>query len=233
MAQIGLVLVPKLTFISDTHNYETKLTAAIIEGGRPDVLVHCGDCTDGGTTQELKSVAAWFKMLKQKDYVGEIVLVAGNHDRGLRSPSNQALFTRIGIHYLQDSAVTLHGLRFYGSPWSGFMSEWGFQLPSEDGGPGPYVWESIPSNTDVLVTHSPPAYIRDEDGGVRWGCPYLRKRIDEGYLKPRVHAFGHVHTQHGITVNDSTLFLNASSWKGERRWMNLPISVELGLKPAT
>jgi Icc-related predicted phosphoesterase len=59
-------------------------------------------------------------------------------------------------------------------------------------------WEKIPSDCDVLVTHTPPFGILDEcvHGG-RVGCDQLRRCLDEGIISPRLHIFGHIHEQYG------------------------------------
>lgn len=211
----------KLTIISDTHLYQGKLTTQIKEA-RPDVLVHCGDMTDSGSREELGLVAEWFGMLKRKEYVGEVVLIAGNHDRALQTTGAEGLFLKHNLYYLEDSEVTLHGFKFYGSPWTHNLKDWGFQYSHEQG-PGPAIWNQIPDDTDILVTHSPPQGIRAFDER-DWGCPHLLARVKT--VKPRAHLFGHVHGKYGITHTQDTLFVNASSWTGQQRVMNAPTTLE-------
>lgn len=211
-----------MTVISDTHLCEGKLTAHI-KKARPDVLVHCGDMTDHGTLVEIRPVAEWLGMLKRKDYAGEVIVIAGNHDTFLQDDGG-AVFNGFGLHYLDDSSVTFHGFKFYGSPWTRRFE------PSDEGGfiyergQGAPIWAKIPEDTDILVTHSPPEGIRAEDEGDH-GCPHLLARVKE--VKPRIHLFGHVHIRHGITHTSDTLFVNASSWTNEHKIMNSPVTLDV------
>ena len=50
---------------------------------------------------------------------------------------------------------------------------------------------SIPHETDVLITHTPPKHHLD----LHIGCPSLLSEIWR--VKPRLHVFGHVHSGHG------------------------------------
>ena len=60
----------------------------------------------------------------------------------------------------------------------------------------------IPSDTEILVTHSPPLNILDakaevpHDSKLRHGCPHLRDEV-LGRVKPMYHLFGHNHDGYG------------------------------------
>jgi len=71
------------------------------------------------------------------------------------------------------------------------------------------IWARIPDDTDVLITHSPPANILDlTSRGKHAGCAQLLKRINQ--IKPQLHVFGHIHEAHGCIKQNSTIFVNAS-----------------------
>ena len=55
------------------------------------------------------------------------------------------------------------------------------------------IWSSIPSTTDILITHAPPRHILDDFQG----CAALHSHLWR--VKPTLHLFGHIHTGHGIT----------------------------------
>lgn len=56
--------------------------------------------------------------------------------------------------------------------------------------------EAIPSDTDVLITHSPAYGILDFDDNINYGDEQLLSKVLE--ISPRLHLFGHIHAQHGI-----------------------------------
>jgi hypothetical protein len=82
-------------------------------------------------------------------------------------------------------------VRVYGSPWTPHNGNWAFQYPrSED------VWtRKIPAEVDILVTHGPP---RGHLDLMSWGCLFLLKEVWR--IRPRLHAFGHVHEGVGVEM---------------------------------
>ena len=82
--------------------------------------------------------------------------------------------------YLEDQAVEVEEIQFYGSPWSPHYSGTAFQLVR--GAEMKRVWERIPDTTEFLITHSPPLGVRDKcrrwwGGGVRSGCEDLLTEV--------------------------------------------------------
>lgn len=78
-----------------------------------------------------------------------------------------------------------------------------------------YFWDIIPSDTDILITHSPPKHILDESSaGFHAGCKNLTKKIQD-LKKLKVHFFGHVHHSSGTEENNGINFINASVYNGE------------------
>ena len=58
------------------------------------------------------------------------------------------------------------------------------------------VWDIIPNDTDIVVTHGPPQGILDltenRDGTLEQvGCKSLANRMEK--LQPKLHCFGHIH----------------------------------------
>ena len=54
-------------------------------------------------------------------------------------------------------------------------------------------WNLIPDDTDVLITHGPPAGHRDlTKAGHNAGCVELLQTV-ELRVKPLFHIFGHIH----------------------------------------
>jgi hypothetical protein len=74
------------------------------------------------------------------------------------------------------------------------MSEHAFQYLRGDD-----AWsETIPSDTDILVTHTPPKYHLDLPLPDGLGCEHLLAEVRR--VKPALHVFGHVHWGAGRTV---------------------------------
>jgi Icc-related predicted phosphoesterase len=68
------------------------------------------------------------------------------------------------------------------------------------------VYSAIPSDTQILITHTPPYGILDGDH--HDGCPELRAAVKR--LRPSLHVFGHVHSGYGVEVIEQTTYVNAA-----------------------
>lgn len=209
----------RLVFISDLHN---KLGQ--IDPPPADVLCICGDLTINGTAEELIRFNADLGRIRHK--YKYVVCIAGNHDRLLAEDYYHAksLLTNAS-HYLQDELVELDGVKFYGSPWTITFKHWYFMLNR-----GPQIrqkWDMVPDGVDVLLTHSPPYGIFDKaKDGTNVGCRDLFDKVMK--IKPRIHAFGHVHEDAPGEKNiNGTLFINAVTCDLSFRPVNPPIEVEI------
>jgi Icc-related predicted phosphoesterase len=193
--------MPSLCIISDTHRKHRAVTIPSC-----DILIHCGDFCDFQTEdrQTLGDVDAWFAESPAK----EVVCVGGNHDFLLQSGDYQFAHAR----FLEDSLVEVGGLSIYGSPWCPELFGFAYFAKSEE-----IVerWRRIPTGIDVLITHSPPFGILDHPGIAEGhlGCPHLREELKR--IRPRVHAFGHIHEGHGMEKTPTTCFINASIVAGD------------------
>jgi Icc-related predicted phosphoesterase len=199
----------RIVFTSDCHG---KLPEATLPEG--DVLVISGDVLQNFTRKRavdallqrpaLEKLDQFFATLRYR----KIVLVAGNHDWVFQLEKDARTLLRHAI-YLEDEGCTIDGVTFWGSPWQPEFCDWAFNLPRQ-GDELRRAWEKIPPKVDVLVTHGPPFGILDRpDGdGRNVGCELLRERVR--VVKPRVHAFGHIHGSYGKHHEDGTWFVNAS-----------------------
>lgn len=196
------------------------------------MLVHAGDLTLRGTEPELAAAVAWLVGLPHP----RKVVIAGNHDWLFERQNTQARKMLSAVTYLQDSGVTIDGLRFWGSPWQPWFMDWAFNL--RRGAPLRAKWDLVPEGTDVLVTHGPPQGILDQVAGFvpraisalagrseHVGCEELRVAVRR--LRPRLHVFGHIHEGYGREEHDGTTFVNASSCDGAYRPVNAPVVVDL------
>lgn len=195
----------RLVCISDTHNQH-----AAVDLPDGDVLVHAGDFTDNGRYSEIRGFLIWLGEVAPR--YSHTVICAGNHDFLFeRSPEiTRALLEECasGVIYLQDEAVEIDGVMFYGSPQTPQFYG-AFNVPR--GEAIRQYWDGIPEQTDVLITHTPPFGIQDRPipGGTHLGCEEMRTRI--GALpRLQVHIFGHIHGGYGMAARDGVTFINAS-----------------------
>lgn len=198
----------KLTCISDTHQFHRWMKGQIYDIPEGDVLIHAGDACNRGTREEFIAFAQWFGALPHKNKI----FIPGNHDICLQdSPDSWSPYTiadKYGFTILLDKELILNGIKLYGSPWTSEFYNWAFMLP-RDGKELYDVWQKIPSDTDVLITHGPPFGILDEAGaGKHVGCQHLRDRVD--VVQPKFHVFGHIHYAAGYFDNGTTKFINAA-----------------------
>lgn len=179
----------RLVCFSDTHGRHGDIK--IPEG---DVLIFAGDFTPGTDfkRETLESFLRWFELLPHKYKI----LIGGNHDRVLERIDTSLLSS---IHYLEDSSISIDGIKFYGSPWTPKFFNWAFMLP-RDGVEIRRKWRAIPQNTDVLITHGPPYSVLDYSKGAgSIGCRDLYGHIRDLNLK--AHIFGHIHEGYGRRNN--------------------------------
>lgn len=205
----------RLIAISDTHGKHHEVELPPYQEG--DILIHAGDITRKG---EIATVANFGKWLKSLPYEHKLV-IAGNHDFSFQDERRihvEGILKSAGATYLFDESVTIHGVKFYGSPWQPWFYDWAFNL--QRGSEIARKWRMIPDDTDVLITHGPPS---DNNGGLiqevisglvhenETGCADLLERIRE-LRNLQYHIFGHIHECHGTYLDPSVTcrFINAS-----------------------
>ncbi len=183
----------------------------LLKGG--DLLIIAGDYTG---RDHISQWATFFHWLKLQKYEKKI-LIAGNHDNLMEKgfPKSQkeadelselqAFLEEMGedmqsdFEYLCDSGTEYKGLKIWGSPWSVWFNGVhpkckAFMITESK---LQKKFENIPSDTDILITHTPPYLILDEnDEGKPCGSMQLRHQLDTRVF-PKLHFFGHIHEQHG------------------------------------
>lgn len=184
----------KVVATSDFHGYLPTLPSG-------DLLIVAGDLTIYGEKGELIMFARW---LDDQPFE-HIVVIGGNHDRYLAHKVNP--FKK--AHYLLNSGTEIEGLKIWGSPFTPTFQKWYFM---KDRGPSiRKVWESMPGDLDILVTHGPPYGILDENKrGQKTGCRDLLDAVMR--RPPRYHLFGHIHEAFGSNriLGIPTQFYNCS-----------------------
>lgn len=205
----------RLVAISDTHQAHEYLD---MPAG--DVLIHAGDWTHRGREPEVCSFFNWF--LRQ-DYWHKI-LICGNHDIDCHLKARDVLRGHSNITFLHDTALTLNGIKFYGSPWTPAFYNWGymtfFDKEREE------IWGKIPIDTDVLITHGPPYRIfdRNVEGGA-CGDRQLFEAVMR--VKPKVHIFGHIHESRDHAEIEGTRMYNVCSLDETYKIIRQPVVIDI------
>lgn len=198
----------KIVLIADTHNCTPELPDG-------DILVHAGDGTMMGTTKEVNQFNDWLCTLKNK--YKHILFVPGNHDFLYEQPVI-SWFT-----VLINQEVVIDDVKFWGSPYTVTKFNWAFMKPENELA---NIWNSIPDDVDVLITHGPPKGILDRTiSRENAGSQSLldRSRI----IKPKVHVFGHIHEMYGSKFENGIRYINVSAVNEYYLNVNKPVVVEI------
>jgi len=150
-------------------------------------------------------------------------VVAGNHDLALDEnfpdQSNDEEVTQLRrmlreddkITYLEHESRVLNvegmEIKVFGSPYSPATTSFSSSTSSStqyaafqySPSQAQHLWSSIPSDTTILITHTPPA--GHLDNSAHWtqgGCPALSQALFR--TAPRLHVCGHCHEGRGAQV---------------------------------
>lgn len=231
----------RVVCISDTHTLTPTLPPC-------DLLLHAGDLSNSGSTAEVRAQLSWLG--REGERLGaKVVIIAGNHDLVLdescwdnhgerfSGEADDGVGTA-GVDWgrvtcLQNSSarVEVRGggrrreVHVYGAPQTRKQGNWAFQYGFEQ---ARGVWRgTVPSHTDILLTHSPAKGHRDGVG--RAGCAELLREVWR--VKPLLHVHGHIHSGRGVEVLDYGVVQSAyervvcgeGGWRG---WGLLLVAVE-------
>lgn len=219
----------RICFISDTHSRHESLNNRLPMPDDCDVLVHCGDYSGRGSEEATRNFIQWLDK-QQKERFPYVVFIAGNHDFiAERDPDKfQEILDEVNnpnIYYLNNSEVTIEGVKFWGSPWSPWFHNWAFN--AERGDEIAAIWSQCPDDTDVMITHSPLLNILDKTRrGEHVGCWDLRHQVFNR-IRPKIHSCGHIHEDYGQVEEDGIQFANASICTLSYSPDNDPIILEL------
>ena len=216
----------RLVLISDTHEQHEQVKIPPC-----DILVHAGDLTYRGQKPEIERAVDWLSLQP----AAHVVFVAGNHDWFFERFPEEAetlLKKYPTLHYLENTTVTLMGVKFWGSPYTPRFFDWAFNC---DRGDIQKHWDLIPADTDVLITHGPPQDICDQAAphlnSEHVGCYDLRETVKK--VQPKIHVFGHIHGGYGSQATVGTdwqkkpVYYNASVVNEAYKVVNKPFLVEV------
>jgi Icc-related predicted phosphoesterase len=213
----------KICLISDTHFSLPEIKE------ESDLLLHCGDISCG------RSVENQFLFIKNEFYpwldslpIKNKVFIAGNHD-WLFEKNMQPSDVPHNCHYLQDSSIEINGLKIYGSPWTPYYFNWAFNsnkhlLNTEED--LIKIFDKIPLDVDILMTHGPPRGILDETEKERWGSVALLNKI-KTLQNLKLHCFGHMHENETLFEWNNIKFINCALSNNENKLTKNPIYIEI------
>lgn len=225
--------------IADLHGHYPKL-----EGG--DLLIVAGDLTAKHSKAEFARFTNWYLSQPYK----KRVLVAGNHDTKIEN--GEYYFNHDWLGYLCDSGTEFtyqiegfpeedegflptgkRTLKIWGSPWTRTFDGMNphckaFTVDTEEELADKF--SSIPSDVDILITHSPPFTILDKtvDGRQVGSCALMAKHLSG--MKPRLWVWGHIHEAYGTGGTfewNNTRYVNASHVNEKYQPVNDPVRVIL------
>ena len=208
----------RIVSLSDTHGHHRHL-----EVPDCDILIHSGDSFMGkdptGGWDLLKQLKHFLKIGKVKKY---IIMVGGNHDFLFSKNANMSEECS-PIIWLNQSEITLDGLKWYGVPNTiqKRSNNTAWQLKRQ---PLQAVWRDIPSNTDILISHQAP-----KSSTCLQGCNMLSRRVLD--VNPRIHFHGHLHDSYGVSYMESIISVNAASCRGHLHHpLYAPIVIDVPLQ---
>lgn len=211
-----------ISAFSDTHNKHKRIKIP-----ECDLAIFSGDFSTLGYKKEVELFLSW---LTKQTQCKKIIFIAGNHDRCFDQSMNittgadlwlPEILIKFNVNtsgidndsriiYLENSSINLYGLNIWGSPITPNFNpaKWAFNKPR--GRSISLVWDSIPDDTDIVITHGPPIGILDfvDYKGTYEGCVALADRIKQ--VKPKLHVFGHIHENFAVEERNGTIYCNAA-----------------------
>ena len=181
-----------------------------------DTLLIAGDVFE--MNRKIKKMTDFFDRIQSEYGVKNIIMTPGNHDHNIfeayleKKPHDAGEARRYpyipriypadmmenhNVRILIDESIELDGIKIYGSPWSPNFCNWAF-MKSE--GSLDLHYETIPNDTDILLSHTPP-WVKDcSIDQIDWPHWEARKcgsiALPEAIkrVKPQYLFCGHIHS---------------------------------------
>lgn len=204
----------RLVLMGDTH--ELHRECDLPDG---DILIHTGD---------FSMMSRSFAAIEDFDeWLGELphrfkLVVPGNHEFALEDSARRGLISNARL--LINESVEVMGLKIWGSPVTPLCGA-AFGLISDRD--RARLYNQIPEDTDIVVTHGPPYGVLDQapSSGHHEGCHQLLAAMQR--VKPRLHVFGHVHGCFGRMDTPETLFANVALLGSDGSLSNQPVVLQM------
>lgn len=219
----------KIVATSDTHGTLPEIPPC-------DVLIIAGDVCPtysdhvAAQLQYLDTnFRAWLKFVEAEVIIG----IAGNHDYCFEKRAEDVRRLNLPWKYLEDSGISVFGLKIWGSPWvHGICDWWAFHDTDE----GIYAKQAfIPNDVDIVVTHGPPHGFQDMSapkfGAVHAGFPGANTMLKR--VKPKALICGHIHEGYGSAEHYSgAVVYNVSHMNENYEPINAPMTIQLDYRVA-
>ena len=205
----------RIWHISDTHTFEHLLQIP----SNIDIVIHSGDESNSFEVYKNEIECKQFINLFSKLPIKNKVMIGGNHSAYIAKHTREfrQLCKENNIIYLENESVKVEGLNIWGSPFSPTFGNWYFMKGRDK---MHKLWENIPNDTDIIVTHTPPkgcldlSYDRNHNLEM-CGCVSLLKHTFR--VKPKLVLYGHIHNSENVLnagqmklANLDTIFSNGS-----------------------
>ncbi len=174
-----------------------------------DILCHTGDVFLRSSQCRCccRDADNFAQFLRAQPHAAKVV-IGGNHDREFEEMGHDTIQTELGPtgHYLLHSSAQVAGLSFFGTPVSppSQSPNKAFRQASVSA-----CLSECPVHVDVLLSH---ASISDTE--------LVR-------LKPRLHAFGHFHSDYGIEIRHGVVCVNAAICDAWYRALRSPVVIDM------
>lgn len=210
----------KIVCFSDSHGHLPKVEPC-------DLLIIAGDiCPTSSHNTDFQE--AWlrdvFKPYLENVPAEQVIGIAGNHD--FIFENYPELVPEMRWTYLKNSWTYFDKCRHivYGLPYVTGLSNWAFNLCDDR---MQLMTERIPSNTTILVAHSPPMFVGDNIyGGGHCGNKWLYRRLTERELPNlKLIVCGHIHESRGLYMFKDTLIANVSVLNRQYEFVHEPITI--------
>lgn len=198
--------------ISDTHRQHWCVVIP-----KCDLFIFAGDA-EIDSLEVLYDFNEWLGTIKAKNKL----VVAGNHDGYLEYLGKEECRKQLSnCIYLENEYVEVDGFKIFGSPFSPLFNDWSY-MRTESG--LKEIWDTIPSSTEILVTHTMPYGILDQimPKMNSVGSVTLRNKIKE--IHPYIQIGGHLHESYGKYTDYKTDYYNVSVLDEHYKLVN-PITI--------
>jgi len=214
----------KIVAISDIHGKWNKIESI----PECDVLVSAGDYSFKGERHMVKDFHKWMN----KQPAQYRISVQGNHELWVEKNFNEAkeLAESVcpGIYFMDEGPVDIAGLKFWTSAITPWFYNWAWN--KERGEDIKRHWDLIAEDTNILITHGPPAGILDTvyqvDGITpreRVGCQDLYNKV-MSLNNLKHHIFGHIHCSYGHKELNNKHFWNVAMCD-DMYYLNNPVTI--------